>query len=161
MRIAPGDPAAGEQLASVLADAGDGEHLGPLAEALASRFPQRDKPRYYRATALFLQGHALEAIDLIRQSVATNPRDGRAQSLLGVACAAAGLRECAQAAFDAALAVNPRDPAASINLGVFQMESGNPAAAAASFAVALTLDRSSAPARQGLADARAALIGRR
>ena len=56
LRLAPDEPRAGEQLASVLADAGDGERLAPLADALVSRFPDRLEARYYRATALFLRG---------------------------------------------------------------------------------------------------------
>ena len=54
----------------------------------------------------------------------------RAQSLLGVACATGGLRDCALAAFAAALAANPRDTATYVNLGVFHLQAGDPAAAA-------------------------------
>ena len=85
----------------------------------------------------------------------------RAQSLLGVACATSGLRDCALAAFAAALGANPRDTATYVNLGVFHLQSADPALAAESFAVALALDRTSAPARQGLAEARAALAAKK
>ena len=108
MRLAPGDPRAGEQLASVFADAGDAVRLAPLADTLVARYPQRDKPRFYRATALLLTDHAREAIDESRQLLGRNPKDPLAQNLLGVACATAGLRECAISAFRAALAANPR-----------------------------------------------------
>ena len=97
MRRSPSDPRAVEQLASVYADAGDAAHLAPLADTLVTRYPQRDKPRFYRTTALLLAGHAREAIDESRQLIGRNPRDPRAQNLLGVACATAGLRECASA----------------------------------------------------------------
>jgi Flp pilus assembly protein TadD len=157
MRLAPNDPLAGEQLASVYADAGDAEHLSSLAEALISRFPARTKPRYYRANALLLKGRAGDAMSELQRLVAVQASDVRAQSLLGVACATGGLRDCALAAFAAALDANPRDTATYVNLGVFQLQSGDPASAAESFAVALALDHSSAPARQGLAEARAAL----
>ena len=157
MRIAPDDPRAGEQLASVFADAGDGAHLAPLAEALVSRFPDRDKPRYYRANARFLAGRVEEAIAEAQAIVRADPRDVRAQNLLGVACASAGRRPCAQAAFMAALAANPRDAVSHVNLAVFRMQSGDPSGAADEFSIALTLDRSSAAARQGLDEARAAL----
>jgi len=160
MRLAPGDPRAGEQLASVFADAGDAVRLAPLADTLVARYPQRDKPRFYRATALLLTDHAREAIDESRQLLGRNPKDPLAQNLLGVACATAGLRECAISAFRAALAANPRDTATYVNLGVYHLQSGDSAAAAESFSVALTLDRSSVSARQGLAEARAALGGR-
>jgi len=52
LRLAPEDPRAGEQLASIVADAGDGGRLGPLADSLAARFPDRPDPQYYRASAL-------------------------------------------------------------------------------------------------------------
>ena len=161
MRIAPGDPRAGEQLASVFADAGDGARLAPFADALVSRFPDRDKPRYYRANALFLTGRAEEAIAQAQAIVQANPRDVRAQNLLGVACASVGRRPCAQSAFEAALAANPRDGVSHVNLGVLHMQSGDAAAAADDFSTALVLDRASTAARQGLDEARAALASRR
>jgi protein O-mannosyl-transferase len=157
MRLAPHDALAGEQLASVYADAGDADRLLSLAEALIASFPSRGKPRYYRANALLLKGRAREAADELRPLVARNPDDVRAQSLLGVACATAGVRDCALAAFAAALAANPRDTATYVNLGVFHLQSADPASAAESFAIARALDRSSEPARQGLDEARAAL----
>ena len=55
LRLTPDDPRAGEQLASIVADAGDADRLQPLAESLAARFPDRPEPQYYRATALFLR----------------------------------------------------------------------------------------------------------
>ena len=160
MRLAPDDPRAGEQLASVLADAGDGARLGSLAERLVARFPDRDKPRFYRATALLLVGRTQEAIAEARQLLSRDPKDGRTQNLLGVACATAGLGTCAVSAFQAALAANPRDAATYVNLGVYRLQSGDPAGAIEAFSTGVTLDRSSAAARQGLADARAALAGR-
>ena len=77
--------------------------------------------------------------------------------LLGAACATTGERDCAAAAFENALRANPRDSSAYVNLGVFRLQSADPTAAAAYFAEALTLDPSSTPARNGLAQARAAL----
>jgi spermidine synthase len=161
VRLAPDDARAGEQLASVLADAGDGARLGPLAERLVSRFPGRDKPRFYRATALFLVGRTQEAIAEARQLAARNATDGRTQNLLGAACATAGLGTCASDAFQAALAANPRDPVTYVNIGVYRLQSGDPAGAIEAFSAAVTLDRSSTAARQGLAEARAALAGGR
>jgi len=157
MRLAPNDPDAAEQLASVYADAGDAARLAPLANALLARFPLRDKSHYYHATALVLEGHAQEAIDEARAVAARAPGDSQAQNLLGVACATGGQRDCALTAFTAAVAANPRDPATYVNLGVFYMQAGKAAEAAANFSAALTLDRSSAAARQGLADAQAAM----
>ena len=156
MRLEPNNPKAAEQLASVYADAGDADRLAPLAEVLISRFPASEKSRYYHANALFLKGNVREAMEEARMIVAANPADAHAQNLLGVSCANAGLRDCALAAFTAALAADPRDPATYVNLGVYHLQSANPAAAVQYFSVALTLDRSSEAARQGLAEAQAA-----
>jgi tetratricopeptide (TPR) repeat protein len=161
VRAAPHDPRPGEQLASIYADAGEGDRLLSLGDALITRFPSRQKPRYYRANALLLKGRHAEAAGELRQLVGRNPHDVRAQSLLGVACATGGFRDCALAAFAAALVADPRDTATYVNLGVFHLQSGDSRSAASSFAIALTLDRSSAPAAQGLAEARAALGARR
>ena len=160
MRLAPDEPRAGEQLASVYADAGDADRLAALADALIARFPSRDKPRYYRANALLLKGRSDDAARELRELVTRRPDDVRAQSLLGVACATDRRRDCALAAFAAALAADPRDIATLVNLGVFHLQFAEPVTAAEAFATALTLDRTSAPARQGLAEARAAM-GRR
>ena len=159
VRIAPDDPAAMEQLASVYADAGDAAGLTQVAETLVSKFPSREKSHYYHANALFLNGRIREAMEEARTVVAGNPKDSRAQNLLGVSCANLGLKDCALAAFTAALAVDPRDPATYVNLGVFHLQAANPAAAVQYFSVALTLDHASDPARQGLAEAQAALAG--
>ena len=155
LELAPDEPRAAEQLASVLADAGDGERLAPLADAMVARFPDRLEARYYRATALMLRGQPRDAVTVARQVVDKQPGHARAQSLLGAACAAAGQRECALAAFEAAIQGNPRDASGYINAGFLSLQSGNPSAAAGYFASALTIDPSSKPARDGLAQARA------
>jgi len=156
VRLVPTDPAAVEQLASVFADAGNAQQLKPVADALVSRFPEREKGHYYLANALFLSGRTLEAIDVVQQIVRRNPGNVQGQNLLGVACATAGRRDCALAAFDAALAADARDATTHVNLGVFHLQSGSPAAAVEDFSTALALDRSSTAAAQGLAEARAA-----
>jgi tetratricopeptide (TPR) repeat protein len=154
LRLAPEEPRAAEQLASVLADSGDGERLGPLADAMVAHFPTRTEARYYKATALFLRGRPQDAATAARQVVDAQPDHTRAQSLLGAACAAAGNRECAATAFGAAIRGNPRDASAYVNAGLLSLQSGNPLAAVDFFASALTLDPSSKAARDGLAQAR-------
>ena len=124
---------------------------------MAGRFPRRDESRYYRATALFLAGRADQAVAEARAFVALHPDHARAQALLGAACAAAGQRDCASAAFEAALRANPRDPSTYVNLGVFHLQSADPSAAASYFAEALAIDPASEAARNGLAQSRAAL----
>jgi Flp pilus assembly protein TadD len=156
MRLAPADPVPGEQLASVLADAGDATRLTPLADALRAKFPERDEPAYYHATALFMQGRTAEAADETRRLLARNPRHARAQNLLGATCATLGDRDCAHAAFEASLAANPRDPVTYVNLGLFYLQGGDPARAAGYFAEALAIDPTSAGARNGLAQVRVA-----
>jgi superkiller protein 3 len=155
LELAPDEPRAAEQLASVFADAGDGERLAPLADAMVARFPDRLEARYYRATALMLRGKPQDAVTAARQVVDKQPGHARAQSLLGAACAAAGQRDCALAAFDAAIQGNPRDASGYINAGFLSLQSGNPSAAAGYFSSALTIDPSSKPARDGLAQTRA------
>ena len=157
LRLTPDDPRAAEQLASVLADMSDGQRLAPLADAMVARFPGRVDAQYYRATALFLRGQNEDAIAAARHVVDTAPAHARAYSLLGAACAAAGQRECARTAFEAAVRTNPHDPAGYVNAGVFNLQAANPVAAEGFFASALTLDPASKPARDGLNQARAML----
>ncbi len=148
------EPRAAEQLASVLADAGDGERLAPLADAMVARFPDRLEARYYRATALYLRGKHQDAVEAARLVVKARPDHARAQSLLGAACVAAGQRECALAAFTAAIQANPREASGYLNAGLLSLQSGNASAAADFFASALTIDPSSTAARDGLAQTR-------
>jgi spermidine synthase len=156
LRIAPDDPRAGEQLASVFADAGDAARLGPVADALVARFPTRPDARYYHATSLFLSGRTREAAAEARRLVADDPRHARAFNLLGAACATDGQHDCARAAFEASLRLNPHDASTYVNLGTLLLQSGDPASAIDCFAQALTVDPTSASARDGLAQARAA-----
>ncbi|OLD19684.1 MAG: hypothetical protein AUJ01_05560 [Acidobacteria bacterium 13_1_40CM_3_65_5] len=156
VRLAPNDPRGAEQLASVLADAGDADRLAPLADSLVARFPDRPDAHYYRASALFIRGKTDDAITEIRRVTDGYPAHARAQNLLGAACGTLGRRDCARAAFEASVRANPRDSSTYVNLGVFYLESGNLQAATESFADALSLDPSSVPARNGLAQARAA-----
>jgi len=154
LRAAPAEPRAAEQLASVLADAGDGDRLAPLADEMIARFPDLLEAHYYQATAQFLRGQPRDAVASARKVVAARPDHARAQSLLGTACAAVGERECALAAFGAAIRDNPRDPSGYLNAGMLTLQTGNTAAAIDYFASALTIDPSSKQARDGLAQAR-------
>jgi hypothetical protein len=96
----------------VLADAGDGDRLAPLADELAARFPDRPDARYYRATALFLRSRTEDAVTVSRQLVDrqlvdSHPAHARAQNLLGAACATLGRTDCARAAFEASIRGEP------------------------------------------------------
>jgi Flp pilus assembly protein TadD len=155
-RLEPEDPRPTEQLASVLADMGDAARLTPVADLLASRYPERADGPYYQATALLLRGRAAEAATLARRAVAVNTMSAKAQNLLGAACASTGQRECAETAFTASLRLNPRESSTYINVGVFYLQTARPEQAADAFAEALSLDPSSAAARDGLRQAQAA-----
>jgi len=157
LRLTPDDPRAGEQLASIVADAGDADRLQPLAESLAARFPDRPEPKYYIATALFLRGRTEDALTAVRHVTDGHPEHARAQNLLGAACATLKRRDCAQAAFEASLRASPRDPSTYVNLGQFSLETANADAAARYFSEALSIDPELQTARDGLAEARSAL----
>jgi spermidine synthase len=161
VRLAPDDARAAEQLASVLADAGDADRLAPLADAMAGRFPDRPDPQYYRASALFMRGRNEDAATAARRVTDRFPAHARAQNLLGAACAALGRRDCALAAFEASIRANPRDPSAYVNTGLILMQSAQAATAVTFFASALTIDPTSKPARDGLAQARSMLANAR
>src|SRR5262249_43200379 len=118
LRIAPADPLAAEQLASIFADAGDAQRLRRVVEPLAAKFPTREKTLYFQGHLAMLEGRPSEAVDAARKVVAANPRDVRAQNLLGIACATQGLGDCAKNAFEAALQSNPKDAVTYVNLGV-------------------------------------------
>ncbi|HEY7289842.1 MAG TPA: tetratricopeptide repeat protein [Vicinamibacterales bacterium] len=160
LKLAPDDPRAADQLASVFADEGDGQRLAALAEQLVLKFPDSADSRYYQATALFLNGRTAEAADIARRVVAAHPEHARAQNLLGAACASLGQRECAQGAFDASIRNNPRDPSGYVNAGVFNLQVANLSSAASYFANALAIDPSSSAAREGLARARSSAPSR-
>ena len=140
VRLAPDDPRAAEQLASIVADTGDPDRLSPLAESLATRFPGRPDPQYYRATALFLRGRNDDAVTAARVVTDRHPEHARAQNLLGAACATLGRRDCAIAAFEASIRANPRDASAYVNLGQLHLQSADPRAAVRYFDEALVLD---------------------
>ena len=161
LQLAPDDPRAAEQLASVFADTNDGARLGPLADAMVARFPGRAEAEDYRATALYLRGQTQDAIAAARHVLEIAPGHGRTQSLLGAACAAAGDRECARRAFESAVRSSPRDPLGYVNAGLFNLQAANPAAAEALFASALTIDPASKAARDGLNQAQELLTNPR
>ena len=152
----PDAGAAVEQLASIYADVGDAERLGPLVTTLAG-FPQRPGSRYYAAALHFMRGEFGPAQAAARDALSIDPRFARAQNLLGAIYATQGDTGNARKAFEASLALDPQDPATYQNLALLELNTGNPSAAARLFSEALTLDPASEPARQGLARARGAI----
>jgi len=152
----PDDAAALEQLASIYADAGDVDRLGPLVNALA-RFPGRAASRYYIAANHFLRSELDPAQRAAQEAISLDPRFARAQNLLGAIYATRGDAASARKAFQASLLLDPQDPTTYQNLALLELNSGNAPAAAQLFTEALTLDPSSEPAREGLARARSAI----
>ena len=49
------------------------DRLATLAESLATRFPDRPEPQYYRASALFLSGRTEDAIAAVRHVTDSSP----------------------------------------------------------------------------------------
>ncbi|MBI3263864.1 MAG: fused MFS/spermidine synthase [Acidobacteria bacterium] len=152
-RIAPADPLAREQLASIYADISDLGRLRPLVEEMNRLATDRDDTVYYTGALAFLSGQPAAAVDPAARLAARNPRHARAYNLLGACYASLGQTDQARQAFQASIQADPRDPAAYANLGVFELQAGNPTSAAEYFAEALTIDPRSQVARVGLADA--------
>lgn len=155
LRRQPADVAALEQLASVLSDAGDADRLAPVVASLQQHAPDSDAAHYYQGALHFLQDHPERAVADVSYVIARNPRNARAQNLLGACLASLGRRDEARRAFQASIAANPRDPATYANLGTLELQAGNKQLAVQHFAEALTVDPGSQPARQGLVSARA------
>ena len=149
-QIDPASPYPLEQLASILADVGDSARLQPVAEALMTRFPNREDSRYYNATSLFLRNRMAEAREETSRLLALNPTHARGHNLRGILCATAKDLSCAQSAFDASLRLNPRDASVYTNLGNIHLELGNPEQAIALFSEAVAIDPTAAGATEAL-----------
>ena len=149
-----------DQLASLFADAGDGERLAAVVRDLQRGAPNSDATLYYGASLEFMAGRPHEAIRTAEQLCARNASHARCLNLLGAAYATVGRRDDARRAFEASIVADPRDPTAYANLGAFELEAGRADLASDYFAEALTLDPASAAAQDGLARALAATRSR-
>jgi spermidine synthase len=153
----PGDVRVLEQLASVLADAGDQtDRLPTFVGTLRKVAPGQPSTRYHSAALLFRQGRPDLAIAEIEPVVRDNPGHALAQNVLGVALGSIGETDRARDAFEASLRANPLSPTTYLNLGMLEMEAGRHEDAVWRYAESLLLDPSSGGARRGLAEARAA-----
>jgi spermidine synthase len=146
----PGDVPALEQLASVLADAGDAERLAPVVARLGMDAPSGAWTHYYAATLHFLQDRSQQAVLEADAALAVDPRHAKALNLKGAVLAQAGQRDRAREAFEASLRLDPREPATYNNLATLELETGNRDRARQLFAEALTVDPESTTAREGL-----------
>jgi spermidine synthase len=148
-RAAPKNAAGFEQLASLFADTGDRERLGPAVQALQLLEPDGAATAYYAAYASFLKGKFADAILSAEMALARRPRYAAAQNLLGASYASLGRVDAARVAFRQALALDPHDTAIYTNFGTLELASNKRAVAASYFAQALLLDPASTSARQG------------
>jgi tetratricopeptide (TPR) repeat protein len=158
--IEPIESAALEQLASLYSDAGDPTGLSLAAEALRHFFPNSRGAYYYTAASEFLRRDLAAAERSVALATAADSRFAPAYNLAGAIHASQGRSDQARAAFQTALQLDPQDPATYTNLAVLESSVGQAAASADLFAEALSLDPASLSARQGLADAQRALVGR-
>jgi len=115
-------------------DEADARRSAPSSEAVA------------RAEALLAQGHAEDAIDVLRRALAADSRDARAHLDLGIAHEMLEQGEPAERAYRAALEIEPEFPEALNNLGALLRDSDRGAEGTA-------LLRRAIAARPGLASA--------
>ncbi|MEZ5293388.1 MAG: fused MFS/spermidine synthase [Vicinamibacterales bacterium] len=144
----PSNLAVLEQLASVVADAGDRERLLPIVSRMRAIAPTADATRYYSASLLFMEGRTELAVGEARALLAATPTHAKGHNLLGAALATLGRRDEARDAFLASIKADPRDPSTYTNLALLELEGGNAAAGLQRLAEALTLDPGSAAARE-------------
>jgi tetratricopeptide (TPR) repeat protein len=142
-----------EQLASLLAHAGDAARLSEVVDHLTAHFGDRWETTYYTGVLHLLRGEFGSAAHMGEQVLALRPTEPRALNLSGAAYASLGVRDRAREAYEASLSSEPRDPATYVALGRFELDTVNPQRAAALFTEALFLDPRSPAALNGLADA--------
>jgi spermidine synthase len=153
-RLAPGDAAAWEQLASLQADRGDVAGLAPAVEVLRRDFPSRAASWYFAASESFLRGDPAAALPLVGRAIERDASYADAYNLLGAIHATAGNIGAARDAFRTSLRFDPRDAVTYINLAQLELAAGQRSVAAGLFVEALSLDPNSAPALEGVAQAR-------
>jgi spermidine synthase len=149
--LAPADPSAWEQLASLHADRGDAGSLGATADLMRREFPDRAASWYFAASASFLRGDGDGALTLVRRAIELNWNYADAYNLLGAVQGTAGDIVAARDAFRTSLRLDPRDAVTYVNLAQLELAAGRREVAADLFAEALSLDANSRDAREGLA----------
>jgi spermidine synthase len=147
----PLNPRAHQQIASVLADAGDVDRLAAALARLRSLDPSGADTRHYTAVVAFMRGDFQGAVREGEATVALDPKHAKARNLVGAARASLGDLSAAREAFAAAIAIDPQDPSPYVNLGRLHLQTGQADAAAAVFSEALSVRPDSADAREGLA----------
>ena len=153
-QLFPGDPDALEQLATLLADAGDTARLDETVARLRAAAPKSAAPLYFSGVSALMRGRIDEAVRYGEQAIAMDPAYAPVYDLVGAAYTKADRPADAKKAFEASLRFDAHDSAAYTNLGLLELAAGNRAAAANNFAEALSLAPGDATAREGLARSR-------
>jgi Flp pilus assembly protein TadD len=143
-----------EQMASILADAGNTVRLDEVVSLLEQEAPGRAPTLYYAAAAQFLHGNPLRAAELAERAIAADASFAPVHDLAGAAYAKVGRTEDARRAFERSLTFDAHDSTAYTNLGLLALERGDRLAARQHFAEALWLAPESRVAREGLSRSR-------
>jgi Flp pilus assembly protein TadD len=148
---APADPAALEQLASILLDMGDAQRLEPVAQQFLKEAPNNGWSHYYAASLFFLRGRFDTALQAARNAVALDPSNAKAYNVMGASLASLGQNDAARTAFETSLKVDPREAGTYANLATLELQTGNRERARKYFTEALVIDPKNQPALDGLA----------
>ena len=149
-RAEPVTAEAFEQVATLLADAGDTVRLDETVEGLRQIAPHKASSSYFAAVSAFLRGRADEAVTLAEEAIALDSSFAPVYDLLGAAKTKLGQDHAARAAFETSLRFDSHDSTAYTNLGLLELAGGNRESARNYFAEALWLAPDSATAREGL-----------
>jgi len=154
VRASPQSAIALEQLASLLADAGELAELDATVVTLRTAAPQGPAGYYYAGAAAFMRGDVEGAVRWCDQAIAFDASYAPVYDLLGAAHTKLQHPDEARAAFMKSLAFDAHDSTAYTNLGVLELGLGRRQQAARYFAEALWLTPDSPVARQGLAQSK-------
>jgi predicted O-linked N-acetylglucosamine transferase (SPINDLY family) len=119
--------------------AGDIPGAEQICRYVLSQLPQNDAALKTLAEMVFLQGRIKEAIALMRQAVAINPRFASYHNNLGLALAADQQLDAASEEFKLALSINPDTAEIHTNLGNIHLAQRRPDLAIPLYRRALTL----------------------
>jgi tetratricopeptide (TPR) repeat protein len=146
----PASPAGVEQVASLMADAGDTVRLDQALETLQQRAPDAAPTHYYRAVSHLLHGRLPDAMVAAERGIALHPSYAPFYDLAGAIYTKRGEVFRAKWAFDRSLSFDAHDSTAYENLGLIALEEGDMAAARNYFAEALWLVPDSRVALEGM-----------
>ena len=150
----PPPPEALEQVAALLADAGDSTALDAAVAALRQAYPDRAATAFYEAVSAILKNDAGTALIHANRAIALDASYAPVYDLAGAAHTKLGQPELARAMFERSLVFDAHDSTAYTNLGLLALADGRRPDARRLFAEALWLDPASATAREGLARTR-------